>query len=143
MTMNNDAMSAASSLRLGRLGQLAVHVSDIERAEKFYREVLGLKPLFQFGELAFFDCDGVRLMLEGGHDATAKREDFCIYFKVEGIDATVAGLRTRGVYFEREPHLIARMPDHELWMVFLHDPDGNPLALMEERRQHAGPGARL
>ena len=119
---------------LGRIGQIALHVSDPDRAQRFYRDTLGLAPLFRFGNLAFFDCDGVRLMLEGGHEPTGKREQFCIYFRVSHIEAVVAQLKSRQVYFEREPHLVAKMPDHELWMAFLHDPDGNLLALMEEKR---------
>jgi methylmalonyl-CoA/ethylmalonyl-CoA epimerase len=121
--------------QIGQIGQIALHVSDIERAERFYRETLAIKPLFRFGNLAFFDCAGVRLMLEGGHEPTGKRADFCIYFRVSGIEAQVALLRSRQVYFERDAQLVAKMPDHELWMAFMHDPDGNLLALMEEKRE--------
>jgi methylmalonyl-CoA/ethylmalonyl-CoA epimerase len=127
-------VSAPAAGGLGAIGQIALHVSDIDRAERFYRDTLGLPLLFRFGNLAFFDCAGVRLMLEGGHESTGKREQFCVYFRVTGIEAAVAALRLRQVYFEREPQLVARMPDHELWMAFMHDPDGNPLALMEEKR---------
>jgi methylmalonyl-CoA/ethylmalonyl-CoA epimerase len=119
---------------LGAIGQIALHVSDAERAERFYRDTLGLPLLFRFGNLVFFDCAGVRLMLEGGHESTGKREQFCVYFRVSQIETMAAALRSRQVYFEREPHLVAKLPDHELWMAFLHDPDGNLLALMEERR---------
>ena len=128
------ATGPTGSSALGPLGQIALHVSDADRAERFYRDVLGLPLLFRFGNVVFFDCAGVRLMLEGGHECTGKREQFCIYFRVVGIDAIVGALRSRQVYFEREPHLVAKMPDHELWMAFLHDPDGNLLALMEEKR---------
>jgi len=126
--------AAASAGALGPIGQIALHVSDVDRAERFYRDTLGLPLLFSFGNLVFFDCAGVRLMLEGGHESTGRREQFCVYFRVTGIQAVVAALRLRQVYFEREPQLVAKMPDHELWMAFLHDPDGNPLALMEEKR---------
>ncbi len=119
---------------LGTIGQIALHVSDSDRAERFYRDTLGLPLLFRFGHLAFFDCAGTRLMLEGGHESTGKREQFCVYFRVGGIEAVVAGLRARQVYFEREPQMVAKMPDHELWMAFFNDPDGNLLALMEEKR---------
>jgi methylmalonyl-CoA/ethylmalonyl-CoA epimerase len=127
-------MTAPEAGGLGAIGQIALHVSDVDRAERFYRDTLGLPLLFRFGNLAFFDCAGLRLMLEGGHESTGKREQFCVYFRVTGIEAAVAALRLRQVYFEREPQLVARMPDHELWMAFMHDPDGNPLALMEEKR---------
>jgi methylmalonyl-CoA/ethylmalonyl-CoA epimerase len=119
---------------LGAIGQIALHVSDADRAERFYRDTLGLPLLFRFGDVVFFDCAGVRLMLEGGHESTGKREQFCLYFRVSGIEAAAADLRSRQVYFEREPHRVAKMPDHELWMAFMHDPDGNLLALMEEKR---------
>jgi len=126
--------SAAGDGLLGPIGQIALHVSDADRAERFYRDTLGLPLLFRFGNLAFFDCAGVRLMLEGGHESTGKREQFCVYFRVSGIEAVAAALRLRQVYFEREPQLVAKMPDHELWIAFMHDPDGNLLALMEEKR---------
>jgi len=119
---------------LGVIGQIALHVSDVDRAERFYRDTLGLPLLFRFGNLVFLDCAGVRLMLEGGHESTGRREQFCVYFRVSQIEAVVAALRARQVYFERDPQLVARMPDHELWMAFMHDPDGNLLALMEEKR---------
>ncbi len=124
----------SGSAELGPIGQIALRVSEADRAERFYRDTLGLKLLFRFGELVFFDCAGVRLLLEGGHEVTGRREQFCVYFRVSGIEAAAAALRSRQVYFEREPHLVAKMPDHELWMAFLHDPDGNQLALMEEKR---------
>ena len=126
-------MNAAAG-GLGPIGQIALHVSDADRAERFYRDTLGLPLLFRFGNLVFFDCAGVRLMLEGGHESTGKREQFCVYFRVTGIEASVAALRLRQVYFERDPQRVAKMPDHELWMAFLHDPDGNLLALIEEKR---------
>lgn len=127
-------MSEEAGSGLGVIGQIALHVSDVDRAERFYRDTLGLPPLFRFGNLVFLDCAGVRLMLEGGHESTGRREQFCVYFRVSQIEAVVAALRARQVYFERDPQLVARMPDHELWMAFMHDPDGNLLALMEEKR---------
>lgn len=57
-----------------------------------------------------------------------------MYFRVTGIEAAVAMLRSREVDFERGLHVVAKMPDHEPWMAFLHDPDGNQRALMEEKR---------
>lgn len=128
-------MAADVDGRIGPIGQIAMHVSEADRAERFYRDVLGLKLLFRFGDLVFFDCDGVRLMLEGGHEPRgAGHAAFCIYLRVRDIEAIAAGLKNRGVYFEQEPGMVARMPDHELWMAFFRDPDANLLALMEEKR---------
>ena len=119
---------------MSAIGQIALHVTDADRAEAFYRDTLGLPRLYRFGELVFFDCSGVRLMLEGGHPPASSRSACCIYYRVEHIDARFAEMKAMNVNFDDEPHLIARMPDHELWMVFFKDPDGNQLALMEERR---------
>ncbi len=119
---------------LGRIGQIALSVADADRAEAFYGQVLGLPQLYRYGSLVFFDCAGVRLMLEGTSKQAQPDAGVCHYFVVPAIDAAYAELRGRGVQFVDEPHLIAKMPDHELWMVFLNDPDGHLLALMEERR---------
>lgn len=123
-----------STAPLSCLGQIALPVVDADRAEAFYSDVLGLPKLFRFGTLVFFDCAGVRLMLEGSAKAVQPARGVCHYFKVAAIDAVVAELTSKGVAFDDAPHLIAKMPDHELWMAFFKDPDGNQLALMEERR---------
>ncbi len=85
---------------LGRIGQIALHVSDTDRAERFYRDTLGLAPLFRFGDLVFLDRAGVRLMLDGGHEPRgAGHAAFCIYLRVESIEATAAALKSDGVHF--------------------------------------------
>jgi methylmalonyl-CoA/ethylmalonyl-CoA epimerase len=120
---------------LGPIGQIALTISDLERAVRFYRDDLGLPLLFQAPPgLAFFKCGDVRLMLSTPEGDYKPGPGATIYFKVGAIDAVVTELKSRQVSFVDEPHLIARMPDHELWMCFLRDPDGNSLALMEERR---------
>lgn len=121
-------------MTLARIGQIALPVSDPDRAEVFYGEMLGLKKLFRFGALVFFDCAGVRLMLEGSAKTVQPAAGMCHYFRVDSIPDSVAELKGRGLRFEDDPHLIAKMPDHELWMTFFKDPDGHLLALMEERR---------
>ncbi|MFO1305934.1 MAG: VOC family protein [Burkholderiales bacterium] len=119
---------------LGPLGQIALPVSDADRSERFYADVLGLPRLFRFGALVFFDCAGVRLMLEGSSKAIVPASGVCHYFKVQGIERAVEQLEARGLAFDDRPHLVAKMPDHELWMAFFRDPDGHLLALMEEKR---------
>ena len=121
-------------MALSQLGQFALPVSDPDRAEAFYGGVLGLKKLFRYGTLVFFDCAGVRLMLEGSKKSVTPAEGVIHYFKVTGLEEHFRELKAKGVVFVDEPHLIAKMPDHELWMVFFRDPDGHGLALMEEKR---------
>ena len=125
--------SPAASLQLGQLGQISLSVTDIDRAVAFYRDLLGLKFLFQFPNLAFFDCGGVRLMLDIP-EGSSERHASVLYFKVNHIEEAYQTLSSRGVPFDEKPHLIARMPDHELWMAFFRDPDKNILALMCEVR---------
>jgi len=119
---------------LAAFGQIALPVSDADRSEAFYGEKLGLKKLFRFGNLAFFDCGGIRLMLEATTEPVKPSSAGCHYFKVHGIEKAHAELSSRGVRFVDQPHLVARMPDHELWMTFFNDPDEHLLALMEEKR---------
>ena len=120
---------------LGQVGQIAVPVADIERAVRFYRDTLGMRFLFQAPPgLGFFDLNGIRLMLDEPARAQAGNSSV-IYYKVGNIEAAFATLSERGVDFERPPHLIAKMPDHDLWMAFLRDPDNNLIALMSEVRK--------
>jgi methylmalonyl-CoA/ethylmalonyl-CoA epimerase len=126
---------ADSDLSQSRLGQIAVVVHDLDRAVAFYRDTLGLRFLFQAPpKLAFFDCGGVRLMLDVPEEAEFRHPASILYYKVDDIQGTWAALRDRGVDFRDEPHLVARMPDHELWMTFFRDTEGNTLALMSEVR---------
>ncbi len=127
--------SAAETFGLRQIGQIAVPVSDIERAILFYRDTLGMRFLFQAPPgLAFFDLSGVRLMLDGPAKAQTGSSSI-IYYKVPDIQAAFTTLSKRGVQFEAKPHLIAKMPDHDLWMAFFHDPDKNLIALMSEVKQ--------
>lgn len=120
---------------LSAIGQIAMPVKDVGRAVEFYRDRLGLPLLFQAPpNLAFFDCGGVRLMLAPPEGVHADGPGSVLYFKVDAIEAMCAALGARGVAFRGAPHLIARMPDHELWMAFFDDSEGNVLALMEEKR---------
>ena len=124
--------TAETDTGLDHIGQIAVPVSDVERAITFYREVLGMRFLFQTPPgLGFFDCGGVRLMLDGPAAAQAGQSSV-VYYKVVDIHATFQTLASRGLAFEADPHLIAKLPDHELWMAFFRDPDTNLLALMSE-----------
>jgi methylmalonyl-CoA/ethylmalonyl-CoA epimerase len=125
---------SAASFGLNQIGQIAVPVTDIDRAVTFYRDTLGMRFLFQAPPgLGFFDCGGVRLMLDAPAKAQAGQAS-PIYYKVSDIHAAFDTLSARGVMFEAKPHLIAKLPDHELWMAFFRDPDGNLLALMSEVR---------
>ena len=117
-------------LNLSHIGQIALPVTDVDRSETFYEQVLGLRKLYRYGDLTFFDCAGVRLLLE------KSRGDFkpqgCIYFRCADIALAVDELSKRGVSFKHQPHLIAKMDDHDLWMAFFDDPDGHMLAIMQE-----------
>ena len=120
---------------LESIGQIAINVKDPARARAFYRDVLGLKHLFDAGpSLAFFQCGGVRLMLSPPSGREFDHPGSIIYYKVANLSATHAAMTAKGAAFEQAPHLVATMPDHELWMAFLRDSEGNLLALMEEKR---------
>ena len=128
-------MTERPPVRLSRIGQIAVHAKDVERATAFYRDTLGMTLLFQAPpQLAFFDCDGVRLMLSPPSEAEFDHPSSVLYFRVDDIREAHAELSRRGVVFRDQPHLVAKLPDHELWMTFFRDSEDNTLALMSEIR---------
>ena len=120
---------------LSEISQIAITVADVERATAFYRDVLGLRFLFAAGpRLTFLAAGSVRLMLTTpqGHGEPGKNS--VLYFKVNDIAATHADFVARGAKNERAPQLAATMPDHELWLGFIRDPENNLIGLMEERQ---------
>jgi predicted enzyme related to lactoylglutathione lyase len=119
---------------LSRIHQISIRAHDIERAVRFYRDTLGLRLLFQAPPgLAFFDCGGVRLMLSPP-EPEFDHQGSIVYFAVEDIAATHAALVTRGVTFRTAPHMVAKLPDREVWLADFEDSEGNVLALMSEPR---------
>ncbi len=119
-------------LNLDHIGQVAYAVADADRAERFYEDVLGLRKLYRYGELVFFDCAGVRLMLGQTSDPQAIASHSALYFRCADITLAQAELQRRGAKFDGPPHRVAAMEDHDLWMNFFQDPDGHTLALMCE-----------
>jgi methylmalonyl-CoA/ethylmalonyl-CoA epimerase len=122
-----------AKLSESRIGQIAIVCEDVARARDFYRDVLGVRHLFDAGPgLSFFDCGGIRLMLSRAEGEAAGTS--VLYFFVTDIEGRKRELAGNGVRFIDEPHMIAKMPDHELWLVAFRDSENNMLALMEERR---------
>jgi methylmalonyl-CoA/ethylmalonyl-CoA epimerase len=123
----------ATGIGISRIGQVAINAHDVERAAAFYQDALGLKLLFKAGPgLAFFDCGGVRLMLSRPEKPEFDHPSSILYFTVPDIQAAFAKMKESAVKFEDEPHLLARMPDHDLWMTFFRDSEGNLMGLMSE-----------
>ena len=124
---------AASEIGISRIGQIAINAKDVERATAFYQDALGLKLLFKAPPgLAFFDCGGVRLMLSRPEKPEFDHPGSVLYFAVADIQVAHARMKENGVKFEDEPHLIAKMPDHDLWMTFFRDSEDNLMGLMSE-----------
>jgi methylmalonyl-CoA/ethylmalonyl-CoA epimerase len=125
----------APEVALNEIGQIALTITDLDRAVAFYRDILGLKHLFSAPPgLAFFAAGNLRLMLSRPEKEDSESFSCALYFKVADIEKVHDVLVSRGVQFEAAPHLVAKMPDHELWMAFFRDPDRNLLALMCEKR---------
>lgn len=117
------------------IGQLAINVKDLSRAKIFYRDMLGLRHLFDAGpHMTFFDCGGVRLLLETARDPQFDHPSSIVYFRVPDIAASCRAMKAKGLDFEQEPALVAPMPDHDLWMAFFRDSENNLMALMSEVR---------
>lgn len=128
-------MTAEPAVRLSSLLQIAVRVRDIDRAVAFYRDTLGAQFLLQAGNLAFFDLDGVRLLLDIPEDPGGEFDHpgSILYFRVQSVPDTSAALKARGVEFVSEPHVVHRTETSELWMAFFRDGEDNVHALSEER----------
>jgi methylmalonyl-CoA/ethylmalonyl-CoA epimerase len=125
--------ATAAGIEITRLGQIAINAKDVDRAAAFYEDKLGLKLLFKAPPgLAFFDCGGVRLMLSLAEKPEFDHPSSVLYFAVPDIRAAFGKLKESGVHFEDEPHLIAKMPSHDLWMTFFRDSEENLMALMSE-----------
>ncbi len=127
-----NATAIATGIGISRLGQIAIVVHGAGRATAFYRDALRLPLLFTAGNLAFFDCRGVRLMLTPPEKPEFDHPGSFLYFNVHDIQAAYSKLKEGGTRFQDEPHIAASMPAYDLWMTFFQDTEGNPLALMSE-----------
>lgn len=122
-----------SNIVVEKIGQIAIAISDLKKSIVFYQDVLGLELLFEVPSgLAFFNCGGTRLMLTTLQGKEEDHNTSAIYYKVSDIHNTTALLKNKGVKFEREPQLAAKMEDHDLWIGFLRDPDNNLVGIMAE-----------
>lgn len=130
MVDQNDA-----TFGLSQIGQIAVNAKNLDRALAFYRDTLGMRFLFRVPQMAFFDCAGVRLMLGVAEQPEFDRPASVIYYKVDDLAHAYDTLRGRGVAFRDAPHLIAKLADHDLWMAFFDDTEGNMVGLMSEVRR--------
>jgi len=118
---------------LSRIGQIFVNAHDLDRAIAFYRDILGMKFLFQAPpNMAFFDCGGIRLMLGIADRPDLDHPASIIYYKVDDIEKVYQTFKARGVEFIVKPHLVAPMPTYDLWLADFRAPEGNLLALMSE-----------
>lgn len=121
--------------KLSDIGQIAITVSDVEVALEFYRDILGLSFLFSPAPtLAFLAAGSLRIMLSTPQSAGIVGASSTLYFKTQNIETSYASIIARGATVERAPQLAAKMPDHDLWIGFVRDPDGNLVGLMEEKR---------
>jgi methylmalonyl-CoA/ethylmalonyl-CoA epimerase len=126
-------MSDSAPVELKEIIQIAITVSDLPRAKSFYKDTLGMRFLFDAGTMAFLQCGSVRLLLgtpEPGKPIS--NGGTILYFKVDDIESLHVRLVASGVGELQPPHLVAKMPDHDLWLSIVSDPDGNPIGLMSE-----------
>jgi methylmalonyl-CoA/ethylmalonyl-CoA epimerase len=125
-------VSAASEVGIRRIGQIAITVRDVGRARAFYRDVLGLRHLFDAPGLSFLDCDGVRLMLAVPETGEFDHPSSILYLDVADIEVSSRELERRGVKFERKAEQVADLGDRVLWLASFRDSENNVLALMSE-----------
>jgi len=129
--MTTQAKSNETAVHFDKIGQISITVTDLARSKDFYQNTLGMKFLFDAGSMAFFLCGEIRFMI-GVSGEPFTPGGTIVYFKVDDIQRMHALLLEQEVVFTHAPHLVARMPDHDLWMAFFNDPDGNLLGMQCE-----------
>jgi methylmalonyl-CoA/ethylmalonyl-CoA epimerase len=132
----SEVQSIEAGAKLEGIGQIAIYVTDLARSKEFYGQALGLAHLFDAGTMSFFKCGNVRLLI-GASDKPVATGGVILYFRVADIDQACAALSARGVVIAQQPQLVARMPDHDLWLAGVNDPDGHPIQLMCEKPRPA------
>lgn len=124
------------SIGVQGIRQIAVTVSDMDRAVAFYADTLGLDLRFRNDTLAFFDCGETRLLL--GAKRAEDADGIVVYFEVEDIFDAVDGLRDAGIQVEKEPECLARMAGRAMWVAFFRDSEGALAALIAEHSDETG-----
>ena len=120
-----------STVHLDDIAQIGLTVQDLDQAKLFYRDTLGMRFLFDAGAMAFFQCGSIRLMI-GTSGKPSSTTGTIVYFRVPDLPLAFAELKSKAVAFTQDPHLVARMKSHDLWLAFLQDPSGNSIGLMSE-----------
>jgi methylmalonyl-CoA/ethylmalonyl-CoA epimerase len=136
--MNTNATAPAPAVLLDGIGQIAITVSDLAQSKDFYQNMLGMQFLFDAGPMSFFQCGKIRFAI-GTSPNPPGPDGTILYFRVADIQQTHDLLAARGVEFIQKPHLVAKMPDHDLWLAFLRDPDGHTIGLMCDMPRAAAP----
>jgi catechol 2,3-dioxygenase-like lactoylglutathione lyase family enzyme len=112
---------------LPRVWDITFTVSDLDRAVRFYRDVLGLRAKYQFETYVGLDCGGVKIGLAPGRQGHASPEAPCVDLMVEDVDAAYRRLREHDVTFLKEPQ-------DTPWggrIAQFADPDGHILQLVQ------------
>ena len=138
--MKGHECEVPAPVHLEEIGQIAVTVSDLQRSKDFHQNVLGLQFLFDAGPMSFFQCGKIRFAI-GTSPQLPGPGGAILYFRVADIQQTHDLLAARGVEFVQKPHMVAQMADHDLWLAFLRDPDGQPIGLMCEMPRTEAPSA--
>lgn len=114
--------------------QVAIPAKDIERATAFYRDTLGMTYLFNAPNMAFLDCGGIRIYLDANPGVKEPGGNSLLYFRTDDIDRAHSQLQSSGADIHQAPGIIAKLPDREVWLMWIRDSESNLLGIMEERK---------
>jgi methylmalonyl-CoA/ethylmalonyl-CoA epimerase len=113
--------------------QIGIPVKDIERATAFYRDVLGFRLLMNGPNMAFLDCAGIRIYLDGNPGTVEAGANSLVYFRTKNIEHSHASLKDSTATIHKPPHIIASLPSVDIWLMWIRDSESNLLGIMEER----------
>jgi len=113
--------------------QIAIPAKDIDRATAFYRDTLGFALLMNGPKMAFLECGGIRIYLDANPGGTESGGNSLVYFRATNIERAHASFKKSGVVIHQVPHVIASLPDRDVWLMWIRDSESNLLGIMEER----------
>lgn len=114
-------------IKLSRINNVFLGVTDLSRSATFYRETLGLELQFEMEGFVFLNAGGVALALSTAHAglATPLAGATEVVFGVDDVTAAHEALTARGVQFLSAPRNVTG----DQWAANFRDPDGHLLSL--------------
>ena len=88
--------------------------------------------LFNARQLLFFQCGSICRLMLSKPEKPGLVDGTIVYFRVLDLETAYAELTGKSIIFLESPRLIAKMPEHDLWLGIFKHSEGNFVSLMSE-----------